>query len=158
MLSLVDGQVFLDEEGIIDSAEQIDVDILAGALVQIALMEGMTCKVSHAVRLVALMLAQLRLDAIGDSILKNVETKLDTLVGKVVEAMSKMGETVATLQEDVEKSNQSLKENVANITQTAGSYRDILARDSPTNANTRTAASRPSLLRPRVWAREGVKV
>ena len=153
----MDGQVFLDEEGIIDSVEQIDVDVLAGALVQIVLMEGMTCKASHTICSVALMLAQLRLDAIGDSILKNVETKLDTLVGKAVEAMSKTGETVATLQEDIEKSNQSLKENVANITRTAGSYRDVLVRDSPTNANTQTAASRPSLLRSRVQAREGVK-
>ena len=150
-LSLEDGWAFLDKEAIIDLVEQIDMDVLAGALVQIALMEGMTCKVSHAICSVALMLVQLRLDAIGDSILKIMETKLDALVGKAAETMSKMGKTMATLQEDIKKSNQSLKENVANITQTAGSYRGILVRDLPTNANTQTVKYIIPLLYMQQW-------
>jgi len=81
-LSMEEGCTFLKEEAIIDPAEQINVDVLTGALVQIALMEGMTHKASHAVHSVALMLVQLRVDAIGDSILKSVETKLDILVDK----------------------------------------------------------------------------
>ena len=49
ILSTEEGQAFLEEEAIIDPEEQIDVDVLAGALVQIALMDGMTPKVSHAI-------------------------------------------------------------------------------------------------------------
>ena len=77
-----EGRAFLEDKAIIDPAEQIDADVLAGALVQIALMDGMAPKASHVVCSVALMLAQLRFNTAASSMLKKMEAKLDTVVDK----------------------------------------------------------------------------
>ena len=73
-----EGRAFLEDKAIIDPVEQIDADVLAGALVQIALMDGMAPKASHAVRSVVVMLAQLRFDTAAGSMLEKMEAKLDT--------------------------------------------------------------------------------
>ena len=86
-LSAEEGRAYLEEEAFIEPGESADAEVLAGALVQIALMEGMTPKASHAVRSVALMLAQLRSVTVGDSALESMETKVATLVGKATEKM-----------------------------------------------------------------------
>ena len=80
-----EGWAFLEDEAIIDPEEQFDADVLAGALVQITLMDGMAPKASHAVRSVVLMLAQLRFNTTAGSMLEKMEAKVDTLVDKVVE-------------------------------------------------------------------------
>ena len=72
-----EGWAFLEDKAIIDPAEQINADVLAGALVQITLMDGMAPKASHAVHSVALMSAQLRFDTTAGSMLKKMEVKLD---------------------------------------------------------------------------------
>ena len=85
VLSAEEGRVFLEEEGFIDLAEQVDANALAGVLVQVALMDGMAPKACHTVCAVALMLGQLKSEDIGDAILTRVETKLDAMLGKVAE-------------------------------------------------------------------------
>ena len=79
-----EGRAFLEDKAIIDSVEQIDADVLAGALVQIALMDGMAPKASPVVRSVVLMLAQLRFDTTAGSMLEKMEVKLDTVVDKAI--------------------------------------------------------------------------
>ena len=66
----------LRKRPLLNQGEPVDVDALSGALVQIALMEGMMPKVSHAIRLVTLMMAQLRSVTTGDAVLESMETKV----------------------------------------------------------------------------------
>jgi len=171
-LSAEEGRAFLEEEAIIDSVEQIDVDVLTGALVQIALMEGMTHKVSHAVRSVALMLAQLRVDAIGDSILKSMEMKLDVLVDKATEnavtitrsqlpQMDSLAAVAMEVQEkltEVAASLAGMSGDTSKLTEMVTSYRDIVVCSGLSSSPHQLSSStRPTPLAPMLQAREAVR-
>ena len=128
VLSAEEGRAFLEEEAILDPEDQIDVDILSGALVQITLMEGMTSKESHAVCSIALMLEQVRVNSIGDSVLKSVEARMSTIVDK---ATKKMEAVANRMTEGLKAAAQGLANNTVKLTETTASYRDILAGASP---------------------------
>ena len=55
--NVAEGRLYLEEEALLDLGEQLDLDTLAGTLVQVSLMEGIPALVSRAVRAVALILA-----------------------------------------------------------------------------------------------------
>ena len=77
------------------------------------------------------------------------------------EAAAKMAEQVAeaatNLKADVEKSAQCVRDNAAKLTETAGTYQDVLARGVPSNLSTQAIAQHGSMLTPRSQAREGVR-
>ena len=83
-----DGQAFLEDEAIIDSAEWIDADVLAGALIQIALIDGMVPKVSYMVQSVAMLLVQLQLGTTNNTMLKRMEMKLDSMADEAAKRVS----------------------------------------------------------------------
>ena len=126
VLSAEEGQVFLEEEGFIDHTEQVDTNALAGALVQVALMDGMALKARHAVRAIVLMLGQLKLEDIGDAILTRVETKLDTMLGKAaekqvaasVEAANVVGSALEKSVE-IKLAARGMQDNTARLTESA---------------------------------------
>ena len=79
-LSVVEGQAFLKEEGLIDQEEGLDLDVIVGMLTQISLMTDMPAKVSHAIRSVMLILVQMKLESVGKAIFSAMETRLEELV------------------------------------------------------------------------------
>ena len=172
-LSAEEGRAFLEEEAIIDSEERIDPDVLVGALVQTALIDRMTPKASHTVYSVALILVQLKLDSIGDSILKNVELKLDALVDKAAEKAAVIAgsqlpqmSTLATVAREVQEkltevaaSLAGMSGDTSKLTEMVTSYRDIVAHMGPSGSpHQLPSLTRPTPLAPRLQAREAVKV
>ena len=127
------------------------------------LMDGMIPKARHAVCLVALMLAQLRFKAISDAILKRVETKLDTMMGKVAEkqvAVSKdaanvVGLVLEKFVEEIRSAARGMNDNTARLTKAATKCSDVLQRAAPLPSQANTHGS--SHLPPCLQAREGVK-
>ena len=156
VLGAKEGRAFLEEEAIINSEDQIDVDVLSGALVQITLREGMILKASHAVHSVMLILAQVRIDSISNSILKSMEAKMSTIVDKATE---KMEAVVNGMTEGLKAAAQGLTNNTVKLTKTTASYRDILAGAGPHISTAASAAPiYPPTMTPRLQAREGVRV
>ena len=153
-LSAEEGRAYLEEEAFIEPGESADAEVLAGALVQIALMEGMTPKASHAVRSVALMLAQLRSVTVGDSALESMETKVATLVRKATE---KMEVAISNMTEVLKAAAQGLTDNTVKLTETTASYKDVLANAAPRRPPGHVAPVHPPALAPRLQAREGVR-
>ena len=149
-----EGWAFLEEEAIIELGEPVDVDTLSGALVQIALMEGMTPEASHAIRLVALMMAQLRSVTTGDAVFESMETKVATLVDKATENMEAM---VSNLTEVLREAAQGLTDNTAKLTEMMASYKDVLVNAAPHRPPGNVAPPHASALAPRLQAREGVR-
>ena len=163
VLSIEECRAFLEEEGIIDLTEQVDMNALAEALVQVSLMEGMAPKACHAAHAVALMLAQLKFEDISDAILKRVETKLDVMLSKAAEKQvvaSKEAPNMVrlVLEKSVEEINlaaRGMKDNTARLTKSTTKYSDVLQRAAPPSCQVSMRVS--SHLPPCLQAREGVK-
>ena len=167
-------QAFLEEEAIIDPEEQIDVDILAGALVQIALMDGMTPKASHAIRSIALMLAQWQSDAAGNSMLRKMEMRMATMVDEMadkalaaarpqLQQMELLATALMGVQEkltEVTDTLMGMSRDASKLTEMVASYRDVVVHTGLSNSPcqpTPSLSSHPTLLAPRLQAREAVK-
>ena len=67
---------------------------MAGSLVQISLLEGIPAPVRLAVRSVALILAQLKMESISDTLLEMMGPKVDAMVGKAAARLAEI-ETAA---------------------------------------------------------------
>ena len=174
ILSTKEGRAFLEEEAIINPEEQIDVDVLAGALVQIALMDGMTSKASHAIRSVALMLAQWQSDAAGNSMLMKMETRMATMVDEMadkalaaarpqLQQMEALATALTGVQEKLTEVTDTLtgmSRDASKLTETVASYRDVVVRMGLSNSLRQpmpSLLSHPTPLAPRLQAREVVK-
>ena len=68
--SVEEGRIYLEEEALIDPGERIDLDTMAGTLVQLSLMEGTPASVGLAVRAVALILVQMKMEAVSETLIK----------------------------------------------------------------------------------------
>ena len=62
--SVEEGRLYLEEEALLDLGEHINLDVMAGTLVQLSMMDILVL-VSLAVRAVALILAQVKLESIS---------------------------------------------------------------------------------------------
>ena len=72
----------------------MDLDAMAGSLVQISLLEGIPAPVCLAVRSVALILAQLKMESISDTLLEMMGPKVDAMVGKVAARLAEIETSV----------------------------------------------------------------
>ena len=57
--NMEEGRLYLEEEALLNPGEQLNMDTLVGTLVQVSMMEDTPASVSHVVRAVALILAQM---------------------------------------------------------------------------------------------------
>ena len=66
---MVEGRAFLEEEGLINWEEGLDLDVMVGMLIQISLMTDMPARVSHVVQLAVFILAQMKLESVSKAVL-----------------------------------------------------------------------------------------
>ena len=99
--SAEEGRTYLEEEALIDPGERIDMDAMAGTLVQVSLLEGIPAPVSLAVRAVALILAQMKTEFMSKTLLKMMELKIDLIVGKAADKLAEMGMAAEKMLEDL---------------------------------------------------------
>ena len=85
ILSVAEGRAFLEEEALIDAGEGVDIDMMVSTLIQVSLMKGMSETASHAVRAVALILTQLKMEAVSEALVNSLEKKLANMVAKEAE-------------------------------------------------------------------------
>ena len=85
-----EGRIYLEEEALINPGEHVDMDAMAGTLVQVSLLEDIPAPVSLTVRAVALILAQMKTEFMSETLLKMMELKIDLIVGKVADKLTEM--------------------------------------------------------------------
>ena len=86
--NMEDGRCYLEEEALTDPGKCMDLDAMAGSLVQISLLEGIPALVHLTVRSVALILAQLKMESISETLLKMMGPKVDAMVGKAAGSLT----------------------------------------------------------------------
>ena len=173
------GRDFLESISLTESEDCYDLELLAAILMQISLLPGIKSNKwnTNAVKAVAYLLGELDAtegrrsiaDAISAQLAGQMETLQETAAVVVHDACSKMQEVAmkmaeqvteaaANLKADVDKSAPSVRDNATKLTETAGTYWDVLARGVPSNPSTHTTAQHESMLTPRSQAREGVRL
>ena len=168
-----EGRAYLEEEALIDPGEQVDLDAMAGTLIQLLVMEGTPGPVGLAVRAVALILAHMKMESVSEVLAKMMESRLDSMMGKaadkLVEDVQKqlkdmvgvlegtLGEATTSLAKELGKTAEGLSENATKIAESTGTYRDALTKMGPRGTTHTTVPAHNSMLAPRVQAREGVK-
>ena len=104
--SAEEGRTYLEEEALIDPGEHVDMDAMAGTLVQVSLLEGIQALVSLTVRKVALILAQMKMEFMSETLLKMMEPKIDLIVGKAADKLAEMGTAAKKTLEDLRAATQ----------------------------------------------------
>src|SRR6266481_4732834 len=147
-----EGKAFLEGEDIIEAGGILDVSMLVDALIHISALEGMPSLAAKAVRAVALLLDQQKLDKTGNAIIELSENKVDTLVEVVTKkATASIEVMVASAAAEIKTASTAMAESATQMTVTTSSYRDAL-RNSPPNPATGAA-----MLNIRIRAWEGIK-
>ena len=72
----------MEEEALTDPGKRVDLDAMVGSLVQISLLEGIPVLVCLTVHSVVLILAQLKMESISETLLEMMGPKVDAMVGK----------------------------------------------------------------------------
>ena len=95
--NMTDGKSFLEEELFVKMDEELGIDVLAGALIHILLIQDMLLLTSSAVHSVMLILAQLKVDdageAIADVVSKQVNMVLESTVQRAADSLRSIAET-----------------------------------------------------------------
>ena len=68
-----EGRAYLEEEALIDPGEHIDLDAMAGTLIQLSVMEGTPVPVGLAVCTVALILVHMKMESVSEALAKMTE-------------------------------------------------------------------------------------
>ena len=104
--SAEEGRTYLEEEALIDPGECVDMDVMAGTLVQVSLLEGILAPVSLAVCAVALIMVQMKTEFMSKTLLKMMELKIDLIVGKAADKLVEMGTAAEKMLEDLRAATQ----------------------------------------------------
>ncbi len=147
-----EGKAFLEGEDIIEAGGILDVSTLVDALIHISVLEGMPSLATKAIRAVALLLDQQKLDKTGDAIIESIENKVDTLVEVVTKkAAASIEVMVASAAAEIKTASTAMAESATQMTVTTSSYRDALWNSLPNPATGATTLD----VRIRAW--EGIK-
>ena len=171
-----EGRAYLEEEALIDLGQHIDLDAMAGTLTQLSVMEGTLAPVGLAVCTVcavALILAHMKMESVSKALVKMMEPRMDSMMGKAVDRLvedvqkqlrdmvgeleGRLGEAATSLTEGLGKTTEGLSENATKIAESTGTYRDALTKMGPQGTAHTMIPTHNSMLAPRVQAREGVK-
>lgn len=150
-----EGRLYLEEEALIDTDEHINLDTMAGALVQLSAIEGISTPVGLAVRAVALILAQMKMESVCETLLKMVEPKLDSIMGKAADKLAELEVAAETTIVGLRAATQGVSDSTDKLAETSTNYRDALLRHPP-----QPGPPNPPLLPhlpSRLKAREGIK-
>src|SRR6266481_2113807 len=148
----VDAKAFLQEESIIGADEELDMDVMLGALIHISADQDVPLAARQAVRSVALILNQLKMDAVGHTLISMIEQRIDTLVEKVIErVMGTLKTAVDLMVAELKAASMTMSTSATQFSATTTSYRDAL-HDTPANTMAGTAT-----LDVQIRAREGIK-
>src|SRR6266481_5133267 len=148
-----DTKAFLQEESIIGADEELDMDVMLGALIHVSADQDVPLAARQAVRSVALILNQLKMDAVGHMLIGMVEQRIDMLAEKAIERVAGMLKTVVdSTVAELKAALTTMSMSATQFSTTATSYRDAL-RDAPANTLAGTA-----MLDIRIRAREGIKM
>ena len=99
---------------------------MAGSLVQISLLEGIPAPVCLAVHSVALILAQLKMESISETLLEMMGPKVDAMVGKAVARFAEIEMAAKKTLEGLHAATQGVSDSTAKLTETSTNYRDVL--------------------------------
>ena len=98
-----------------------------------------------------------QLGEVGNKAVKAVQEakeQLREMIGNMAETMKA---AMAGLVEDLDKATRGISESAIRITESAVTYRDVLARPRPHGSCSASTPTQASLLAPRVQVREGVR-
>ena len=150
-----DGRHYLEEEALTDPGECVDLDAMVGSLVQISLLEGILVPVHLAVCSVVLILAQLKMESISETLLKMMEPKVDAMVGKAADKFAELEVVAEKILEGLRAATQGVSDSTAKLAETSTNYHDTLLHHP---AQTSSPNSPPPLHLPtQLKAREGIK-
>ena len=153
--SVADGRVFLQREALIDSEEGLDLDDMVSTLVQISLMKGMSATARDVVQSVVLILVQLKLEPISETLVSAMEKRVDAMMAKTVKrVMESLKDTIDLTVTEIQAASTNMAISATQIAATTISYRDTLK--SLLNALGGTNAMDIQLA-PRLQAREGIQ-
>src|SRR6266481_9922347 len=128
-----DAKAFLQEESIIGADEELDMDVMLGALIHVSADQDVPLAARQAVRSVALILNQLKMDAVGHMLIGMVEQCIDTLAEKAIERVAGMLKAVVdSTVAELKAASTTMSMSAMQFSATATSYRDAL-RDAPVN-------------------------
>ena len=82
-----EGRAYLEEEALIDPGERIDMDGMAGTLIQLSVMEGTLVPVGLTVCVVALILVHMKMESVSEALVKMMEPRMDSMMEKVVDKL-----------------------------------------------------------------------
>jgi len=157
ILSVAEGQAFLEEEAFIDLDEGLDLDVMVGALIQILLTKGMPVAAGYAVRSVALILAQMKIDSVSEALVSAMETKIEGMLAKTAErTLRSMKELADVTTAELKAASTDVATSATQIVVTTTSYRDALKsipNPNPSPGPTAGACALDICIR----AREGIK-
>ena len=77
----------MEEEALIDLGEHVDLDVMAGTLIQLSVMEGTLAPVGLVVRAVALILAHMKMESVSEALVKMMEPRMDSMMGKAADKL-----------------------------------------------------------------------
>ena len=176
--SMEEGMSYLESSTLTILGVPFTIETLVGALFQISMLPGIkgSCANTNAVQAVAYILAGLDTDekasAIAEAVMDQITARLGEVGNKAVEVVQEakeqlrgmignMAETMkavtAGLAENLDKATRGISESAIKITESAVTYRDVLARPGPHGSHPVSTPTQASLLAPRVQAREGVR-
>ena len=101
---------------------------MAGSLVQISLLEGIPAPVRLAVCLVVLILAQLKMESISETLLEMMGPKVDAMVGKAAAMLTEIETAAEKSLKGLCTATQGVSDSTAKLTETSTNYRDALLR------------------------------
>ena len=157
-----EGRACLEEAQLIDPDDALDLDALAGTLVQISLFPGMSQVARDSVHAVALLLAQAPPVDSGGSVAEEaarvVGAAQEDLLSTTAMVKAQLASAVEDALKEIKLAAQGLSDNSAKLTETTASYRDALAHPPPSSSLVAPSASNANLLAPRLLAREAVRV
>ena len=149
--SVAEGRAFLEEEALIGSDEGLDLDVMAGALIQISAMKGMPATARYAVRSITLILAQLKLESISEVVANMMEKSFEALLAKTVEKVTdSLKDSIESLILEIRAASTNVATSATQIAAMTTLYRDALK-------NSLGLAGGANTMDVCVHAREGVK-
>ena len=100
----------------------------------------------------------IQLGEVGTKAIEAVQEAQEQLRGMIGNMVETMKAAMAGLVEDLDKAMRGISESAVKITESAVTYRDVLAWPGPHGSHPVSTPTQASLLAPRVQAREGVGV
>ena len=102
---------------------------MAGALIQISAMKGVPATARYAVRLIALILVQLKLESISEVVANTMEKSFEALLAKTVEKVTdSLKDSIESSILEIRAASTNVATSATQIAATTTSYRDALKK------------------------------